>query len=73
MKLFKMLASVLFVVILCLIAVPGMSAEPANLVLARVGSLSIFITLGVLCLVIGLGLRAFSKPPSDLSINQRKK
>jgi len=73
MKLFKMLASVLFVVILCLIAVPGMSAEPANLVLARVGSLSIFITLGVLCLVIGLGLRAFSKPPSDLSINQSKK
>jgi hypothetical protein len=27
----------------------------------------------LVCLVIGLGLRAFSKPPTDLSINQPKK
>jgi hypothetical protein len=73
MKLFKMLTSVLFVGILCLFAVPGMAAEPANLLGVHVNSLSIFITLGLLCLAIGLGLRAFSKPPSDLRINQPKK
>jgi hypothetical protein len=27
----------------------------------------------LVCLVIGLGLRAFSKPPADLSINQKTK
>ena len=56
MKLFKMLASVLFVAMLCLVAVPGVSAEPANLVAAGISSLSIFITLGLVCLVVGLGL-----------------
>jgi hypothetical protein len=73
MKLFKMLTSALFVAILCLIAVPGMSAEPANLLPAHVGSLSIFVTLGLLCLAIGLGLCTFSKASTDLSINQPKK
>ena len=73
MKLFKMLASALFVATLCLLAVLRMSAKAANLFPAGVSSLSIFIMLGLLCLVIGLGLRAFSKPPADLSINQSKK
>lgn len=73
MKLFKMLTTALFVAILCVLAVPGMSAEPASLLPGRVGSLSIFMTLGLLGLAIGLGLRAFSKPPSDLSINQPRK
>lgn len=72
-KLFKTVPSALFVAVLCLLAVSGMSAEPANLLPAGVSSLSIFVTLGLLCLVIGLGLRAFSKPPSDLSINQSRK
>ncbi len=73
MKLFKMPAGALFVAILCFLAVPGMAAEPANLFAAGVSSLSIFVTLGLVCLVVGLGLRAFSKPPADLSINQPKK
>jgi hypothetical protein len=73
MKLFKMLASALFIVMLCLLAVPGVSAEPASLLPVRISSLSIFIALGLLCLVVGLGLRAFSKPPADVSINQPKK
>lgn len=73
MKLFRMLFSALFVAILCLTALPSMAAEPANLLPAGMGSLTIFITLALLCLAIGLGLRAFSKPPSDLSINQRNK
>lgn len=73
MKLFKTLFSALFVAILCLLALPLMAAEPANLLPAGIGSLTIFITLALLCLAIGLGLRAFSKPPTDLSINQRTK
>jgi hypothetical protein len=73
MKLFKTLAGAVFVATLCLLAVAKMSAKSAGLFPAGVSSLSIFITLGLLCLVIGLGLRAFSKPPSDLSINQPKK
>ena len=73
MKLFQMQANTLFVVVLCLLAVPGVSAEPAHLLPAGVSSLSIFVTLGLLCLVVGLGLRAFSKPPGDLRINQPRK
>jgi hypothetical protein len=33
----------------------------------------ILITLGLVCLVIGVVLRAFSKSPGDLSLNQRTK
>jgi hypothetical protein len=73
MKLLKLLAGVLFVAMLCLLAVPGMAAEPATPLPVGVSSLAVFIGLGLLCLVVGLGLRAFSKPPTDLSINQPKK
>jgi hypothetical protein len=73
MKLFKILASPLFAALLCLLAVRGAAAESAIRLPAGISSLSIFITLGVLCLVVGLGLRACSKPPTDLSINQTKK
>jgi len=76
MKLFKKVAGVLLVAMFCLIAVPGISAEsvgrfPATI--SSLSSLSIFVVLALLCLVVGLGLRAFSKPPTDLSINQTKK
>ena len=39
------------------------------------GYLTVPIMLAVVavCLVIGVGLRAFSKPPADLSLNQRTK
>jgi hypothetical protein len=39
------------------------------------GFVPISVALGVVaaCLVIGLVLRAFSKPSSDLSLNQRTK
>lgn len=70
MKLLKMLSSALLVTIL---ALPLMAAEPAHLIPAGVSSLTIFITIALICLVVGLGLRAFSKPPTDLSINQPKK
>jgi hypothetical protein len=73
MKPLKMIASATLVAVLCLLSAPAAAAEPANLFPAGVTSLSIFVTLGLLCLVVGLGLRAFSKPPADLSINQPKK
>jgi uncharacterized membrane protein YcfT len=73
MKVLKMLSSALLVTIFCLLALPLMAAEPAHLIPAGVSSLTIFITIGLICLVVGLGLRGFSKPPADLSINQPKK
>jgi hypothetical protein len=73
MKLFRMLASALLIGILCLLAAPAAAAEPAALFPSGISSLAIFVTLAVLCLLVGLGLRAFSKPPADLSINQPKK
>jgi ABC-type phosphate transport system auxiliary subunit len=73
MRPLKMIASALFVAVLCLLSVPAVAAEPANLLPAGVTSISIFVTLGLLCLVVGIGLRAFSRPQADLSINQPKK
>lgn len=49
------------------------SAEPSNELPTTASSLSIFIAIGLVCLLIGLIMRAFSKPPTDLSINQTKK
>jgi hypothetical protein len=34
--------------------------------------MTILVTLGTVCLVIGVLMRAFSKPAADLSINQPK-
>jgi hypothetical protein len=73
MRPLKMIASALLVAVLCLLSVPAVAAEPANLLPAGVTSISIFVTLGLLCLVVGIGLRAFSRPQADLSINQPKK
>jgi hypothetical protein len=73
MRLFGMLPGALFVGILCLLVPLPMAAESAHLLPAGISSLTIFIALGLLCLVVGLGLRAFSKPPADMSINQPKK
>lgn len=73
MELFKMRASTLFVAALGLLALPEISAEPPHVLPHGVSSFAVFITLGLLCLALGLGLRSFSKAPSDLSINQPKK
>ena len=35
--------------------------------------MTILITLGLVCVVVGVGLRAFSKSASDLSLNKRTK
>jgi hypothetical protein len=73
MKLLMTRAGALCVAIVCMLA-PGASALT---LVPQVGkhSLTIPIMLGAvaLCLVIGVLLRAFSKPPTDLSLNQRTK
>ena len=66
---------------LCLAAVwvlvlPEASALALPSQVPKTGSyLTVPIMLAVVavCLVIGVGLRAFSKPPADLSLNQRTK
>ncbi len=35
--------------------------------------MTILVTLGLVCVVIGVALRAFSKSASDVSLNQRTK
>lgn len=36
-------------------------------------TMTILVTLGLVCVVIGVALRAFSKSASDVSLNQRTK
>jgi len=49
------------------------AAEPPNQLPTTASSLSIFVAIALVCLLIGLVMRAFSKRPTDLSINQSKK
>lgn len=75
MKSFMTFAGALGVAVVCLLA-PEASALAPSAQFMKTGSfLAIAIVLGVvaLCLVIGVVLRAFSKPPDELSLNQRTK
>jgi hypothetical protein len=47
-------------------------AQPANQLPKTASSLSIFIAIALVCLLIGVIMRGFSKRPTDLSINQKK-
>ena len=65
---------------LCLAAVCLVVPEASALALApevpKTGSsltIAVMLAAVVLCLVIGVVLRAFSKPPAELSLNQRTK
>ena len=65
---------------LCLAAVCLVVPEASALALApevpKTGSsltIAVMLAAVVLCLVIGVALRAFSKPPAELSLNQRTK
>jgi hypothetical protein len=49
------------------------TAQPPNQLPKTASSLSIFITIALVCLLIGIIMRGFSKRPTDLSINQTKK
>jgi hypothetical protein len=74
MKSFRTFAGALCLAVVWVLLLPKASALAPQVPKAG-GSLTIPIMLAavVLCLVLGLGLRAFSKPPSDLSLNQRVK
>jgi hypothetical protein len=75
MKSLMTCAGVLCVAVVCLLAPEASAMALAPQFMKTGGFLAISIVLGVvaLCLVIGVALRAFSKSPSDLSLNQRTK
>jgi hypothetical protein len=65
----------LCVAVFCLLAPEASAMALAPQFMKTGGFVAISIVLGAvaLCLVIGVALRAFSKPPTDLSLNQRRK
>ena len=74
MKSFTTFAGTLTLAVVWVLAVPETSAMTLPLHLPRTSnSLTVPIMLAavVLCLGIGIGLRAFSKPEAELSLNQR--
>jgi hypothetical protein len=71
---FKTFASTLCLAVVCLLDVPEASArELPNQLPKTASSLPVLIMFGLLCLVIGVVLRAFSKPAAELSLNQPTK
>ena len=76
MKSFTTFAGMLCLAVVCVLAVPETSAMTLPLHLPKTSnSLTVPIMLAAvaLCLVIGVALRAFSKPEAELSLNQRTK
>ncbi len=76
MKSFLTVAGTLCLAVVWVLALPEASALTLPLHLPKTSnSLTVPIMLAavVLCLVIGVVLRAFSKPPAELSLNQRTK
>ncbi len=75
MKSLMTCAGPLCVAVVCLLAPEASALALAPQFMKTGGFLPISVVLGVVaaCLVIGLVLRAFSKRPSNLSINQRTK
>ena len=76
MKSFRTFAGALCLAVVWVLLLPKASALALAPQAPKTGgSLTIPITLAavVVCLVLGVGLRAFSKPSSDLSLNQRVK
>jgi hypothetical protein len=68
-------AGAVCVAVVCVLAPEASALAVAPQLAKHLSSLTIPIMLAAvaLCLVIGVLLRAFSKPPSDLSLNQRTK
>jgi hypothetical protein len=75
MKSFMTFAGALSVAAVCLLAPEASAMALSPQFMKTDGFLAISVVLGVvlLCLVIGVVLRAFSKPPGELSLNQRTK
>jgi len=75
MKSLTTCAGPLCLAIVCLLAPEASAMTLAPQFMKTGGFLAISVVLGAvaLCLVIGVMLRAFSKPPSDLSLSQPRK
>jgi len=73
MKSFRTLAGALCVAVVCLAAPEASALAPQAPKASASLTIPIMLAAVVLCLVLGVVLRAFSKPPSDLSLNQRTK
>ena len=76
MKSLRTFAVALCMVFVCVLALPEASALALSPQLPKAGSsltVPIMLAAVVLCLVIGVVLRAFSKPSAELSLNQRTK
>ncbi|HLV88214.1 MAG TPA: hypothetical protein VKV39_14610 [Candidatus Sulfotelmatobacter sp.] len=76
MKSFRTLAGGLCLAVVWVFLLPEASAlalAPQAPKASTSLAIPIMLAAVVLCLVLGLVLRAFSKPPSDLSLNQRLK
>ena len=75
MKSFVTFAGALGVAVVCLLAPEASALTVSTQFMKTGGFLAIAVVLGavVMCLVIGMVLRAFSKSPGELSLNQRTK
>ena len=76
MKSLMTFAATLCLVVVWVLALPEASALALTAQLQKTGSsltVPIMVAVVVLCLVLGAVLRAFSKPPAELSLNQRTK
>ncbi|HTS06912.1 MAG TPA: hypothetical protein VMP68_15135 [Candidatus Eisenbacteria bacterium] len=75
MKSFMTCAGAICVAVFCLLAPEASAIALAPQFMKTGGFLAISVVSGVvvLCLVIGVVLRAFSRSSSDLSLNQRTK
>ena len=76
MKSFRTVAGALCMAVVSVIFLPEASALALPPEVPKTSSslvVPIMLAAVVLCLVIGVILRAFSKPPADLSLNQRTK
>ena len=75
MKSFMTFVGALGVAVVCLLTPEASALTLSTQFMKTSGFLAISVVLGavLLCLVIGVALRAFSKPPGELSLNQRTK
>jgi hypothetical protein len=76
MKSFTTFAGTLCLSVVWVLVVPQASAMTLPLHLPKASNsltVPIMLAVVVLCLVVGVGLRAFSKPAAELSLNQQTK
>ena len=76
MRSFTTFAGMLSLAVIWVLAVPEASAMTLPLHLPKTSNsltVPVMLAVVVLCVIIGIALRAFSKPEAELSLNQRPK